>query len=142
MNEFYIITKELVSQCSTPNEVVVLMELLHWESIARANGKKTYTTTNGYIAKTHHISTKTVERTKQSLKDKGLIDYTVNIKEDKTKETIYTVLQRESEEKKISTKAQKALINKNKKCIINNKPLTEASKTERTFKTNNSINTK
>lgn len=113
---FYLIPKELAYLCSTPNEVAVLMELLQWENKARKGGKKTYTTTNGWIAKKFNISKKTVERAKQSLKDKGLIDYKVITKEDKTKETIYTVLQR----KKNKKQAQEDLITDEKKCIINN----------------------
>lgn len=132
-----MISKELVSQCSTPYEVVVLMELLHWESIAKANGKETYTTSNGYIAKTMHISHDSVQRAKESLKEKGLIDYTVNVKDDKTKETIYKVLQRE--EKTVKTH-NKCFENKNKKGIINNK--SEAEKGNRWEPSNTQIKEK
>lgn len=134
-NGFYLIDDSTWELCSTPNETVMMTVILRLWSM---NKNRPFKTKNDVMADMCKMSRETVKRTKQSLKDKGLIDY----QSSEGKMTEYTVFQRESEEKKISPKAQKALINKNKKCIINKKPLTEASKTERTFKTNNSINNK
>lgn len=119
-NGFYLIDDSTWGLCDTPNETVMMTVILRLWSM---NKNKPFKTKNDVMADMCKMSEKTVRRTKQALKDKGLIDY----QSSEGKMTEYTVLQRESEEKKISQKAQKALTNKNKKHIINK---SEAEKTD------------
>lgn len=117
-NGFYMIDDSTWELCSTPNETVMMTVILRLWSM---NKNKPFKTKNDVMSNMCKMSRETVKRTKQSLKDKGLIDY----KSSEGKMTEYTVVQRESEEKKISTKAQKTFENKNKNSIINNKSESE-----------------
>lgn len=127
---FYLVTDSIWNACSNPNETVMMAVLVRLWSMY---GNKPFKTKNKVMAGMCKMSEKTVRRVKQSLKEKGLIDY----KSSEGKMTEYTLLQ--EEEKKTSKNVRKALENREKKCIITKEAQAESEKKHRTFQAEKSI---